>query len=155
MAIFVRGDWSAVKPFQDEFAPQRDELWVINTRTYEHWQSQFDDSRIPYGWQRFPVNFLEINPKYAEERGIESGDWVAVENDNVLTQTGERFLREIRCCGLCERLGVTGCHGQLFSVWRGASGHGCQQRYPRNHRPHQQSVPVQAWQGQSEEDRGV
>ena len=89
-AIFVKGDWNAVKPFQDEFAPQGDELWVTNTRTNEHWQSQFDDSRIPYRWQRFPVNFLEVNPKDAEARDIESGDWVVVENDNVLTQTGER-----------------------------------------------------------------
>lgn len=34
------------------------------------------------------VNILEINPKDAVDRGIESGDWVAVENDKVLTQTG-------------------------------------------------------------------
>jgi len=59
-------------------------------RTNEHWQSQFDDIRIPYRGDRFPANFLEINPKDAEARGIESGDWVEVSNDNVLTQTGGR-----------------------------------------------------------------
>ena len=88
-AIFPRGDWSNVEPFQQQFAPQGDELWVTNMRTNEHWQSQFDDSRIPYRWERFPANILEINPTDAAARGIESGDWVEVKNDNVLTQTGE------------------------------------------------------------------
>ena len=57
-------------------------------RANEHWQSQFDDSRIPYRWARFPANFLEINPTDATARGIESGDWVEVKNDNVINQTG-------------------------------------------------------------------
>ena len=73
-AIFPKGDWNNVKPFQNEFAPQGDELWVTNMRVNEHWQSQFDDHRIPYRWQRFPVNFPEINPSDAGARGIESGD---------------------------------------------------------------------------------
>ena len=89
-AIFVKGDWSNVRPFQEEFTPRGDELWVTSMRVNEHWQSQFDDSRIPYRWQRFPVNILEINPVDAESRGIESGDELAVENDAVLTQTGGR-----------------------------------------------------------------
>jgi arsenite oxidase large subunit len=87
-AVFPRGDWSNVEPFQKQFAPKGDELWVTNMRTNEHWQSQFDDSRIPYRWERFPANILEINPADARARGIESGDWVEVKNDNVLTQTG-------------------------------------------------------------------
>ncbi len=63
---------------------------VTNMRVNEHWQSQFDDTRIPYRWERFPVNFLEINPEDAAARDIESGDWAEVENKNVLTQTGGR-----------------------------------------------------------------
>ena len=90
-AVFVKGDWNEVRPFQEQFAPQGDELWVTNMRVNEHWQSQFDDMRIPYRWERFPVNILEVNPEDANPRGIESGDWVAVENDNVLTQTGETY----------------------------------------------------------------
>ena len=89
-AIFPKGDWKNVEPFQNEFAPQGDELWVTNMRVNEHWQSQFDDHRIPYRWQRFPVNFLEINPADAGARGIESGDWVEVENQRVLTADGGR-----------------------------------------------------------------
>ncbi len=89
-AIFPTGDWNNVKPFQDDFAPQDDELWVTNMRVNEHWQSQYDDLRISYRWQMFPANFLEIHPDDAHARGIESGDMVAVENDRVLTQTGGR-----------------------------------------------------------------
>ena len=95
-AIFVKGDWNNVKPFQDEFAPQDDELWVTNMRVNEHWQSQFDDIRIPYRWERFPVNILEMNPKDANKRQIESGDWVEVINDNVLTQTGGRYAGKFK-----------------------------------------------------------
>ncbi len=69
-AIFPKGDWSKVEPFQQQFAPQGDELWVTNMRTNEHWQSQFDDSRIPYRWERFPANILEINPTDAAARDI-------------------------------------------------------------------------------------
>jgi arsenite oxidase large subunit len=65
-------------------------------RTNEHWQSQFDDSRIPYRWKRFPVNFLEINPEDAASRGIESGDWVRVENERVLTQSGGRHAASFK-----------------------------------------------------------
>ena len=35
-AIFVKGDWNNVIPFQEEFAPQGDELWVTNMRVNEH-----------------------------------------------------------------------------------------------------------------------
>ena len=76
--------------FKMTLPPQGDELWVTNMRVNEHWQSQFDDTRIPNRWQRFPVSFLEINPEDAAARDIESGDWVEVENKNVLTQTGGR-----------------------------------------------------------------
>jgi arsenite oxidase large subunit len=89
-AVFPKGDWKNVEPFQKDFAPQGDELWVTNMRINEHWQSQFDDIRIPYRWERFPANILEINPSDAASRGVESGDWVEVSNDNVLTQTGGR-----------------------------------------------------------------
>ena len=58
-------------------------------RSNEHWQSQFDDSRIAYRWERFPANILEINHTDAAVRGIKSGDWVEVKNYNVLTHTGE------------------------------------------------------------------
>ena len=90
-AIFPRGDWNDVKDFQEREGPKGDELWVTNMRVNEHWQSQFDDIRIPYRWERFPVNFLEVNPEDAGSRGIESGDWVRIENDAVATQNGGRY----------------------------------------------------------------
>ena len=88
-AIFVKGDWKNVQPFQDQLAPSNGELWVTNMRVNEHWQSQADDVRIPYRWQRFPANILEINPADAADHGIESGDEVVVENDAVIDQVGD------------------------------------------------------------------
>lgn len=38
--------------------------------------------------QRWPDNFVEIHPNDAVARGIESGDEVLIENDDVLIQTG-------------------------------------------------------------------
>ena len=87
-ANFVKGDWNNIKGFQEEFAPTGDQLWVTNMRVNEHWQSQFDDVRIPIRWQRFPVNILEINPRDDAARNIENGDKVEVSKDAVLTQTG-------------------------------------------------------------------
>jgi anaerobic selenocysteine-containing dehydrogenase len=95
-ATFVKGDWNDVRPFQEEFAPRGDELWVTNMRVNEHWQTQFDDFRIPYRAQRFPMNILEMDPKDAAACSIESGDWVSVENDHVLTQTGGRSAAQFK-----------------------------------------------------------
>ena len=54
----------------------------------EIWQSLYDDKRKPFIMQRWPENWLEIHPDDAAARGIESGDRVRVENNDVLIQTG-------------------------------------------------------------------
>ena len=87
-AILLRSYWEDFQDFHDAVKPTGDELWVTNGRINEMWQSGFDDLRRPYIMQRWPHQFLEIHPDDATARGIESGDLVAVENDNVLVQTG-------------------------------------------------------------------
>ena len=87
-AILLRSYWEDFQDFHDAVKPTGDELWVTNGRINEMWQSGFDDLRRPYIMQRWPHQFLEIHPDDAKARGIESGDLVAVENDNVLVQTG-------------------------------------------------------------------
>jgi arsenite oxidase large subunit len=87
-AILLRSYWEDFQDFHDAAKPAGDELWVTNGRINEMWQSGFDDLRRPYIMQRWPHQFLEIHPDDARSRGIESGDLVAVENDNVLVQTG-------------------------------------------------------------------
>jgi len=88
-AIFMKGDWNLVKDTFEEFRPRGDELWVSNGRINHIWQSMFDDTRNPFVKQRYPANFLMINPIDAGRRGVESGDLVAVENDKVLNQLGQ------------------------------------------------------------------
>ena len=86
--IFHKSPWEDFKDFFERVTPQRDELWVTNGRINEIWQSAFDDVRRPYIMQRWPDNFAEIHPDDAKKRGIESGDYVEISNNDVLIQTG-------------------------------------------------------------------
>jgi arsenite oxidase large subunit len=86
-ALLHKTPWDLFADFYDRITPRDDELWVTMGRSNEIWQSYFDDSRRPYIMQRWPELGLEIHPDDAAARGIESGDWVRVENDDVLVQT--------------------------------------------------------------------
>ncbi len=57
-------------------------------RINEIWQTDFDGKHVPYLVNRWPEQFIEIHPDDATPRGIESGDRVQVQNDDVLIQTG-------------------------------------------------------------------
>src|SRR3990172_7886634 len=87
-AVLLRSYWEDFQDFWEAVKPTGDELWVTNGRINEMWQSGYDDFRRPYIMQRWPYEFIEIHPEDARARGIESGDFVAIENDNVLVQTG-------------------------------------------------------------------
>ncbi len=88
-AMLLKGDWRIVKPVREKFSPQDGELWVINGRINEIWQTMYDDLRKPYVKRRYPSNFLFINAADARARQIESGDLVSVENDFVVNILGE------------------------------------------------------------------
>ncbi|MFQ5625799.1 MAG: molybdopterin dinucleotide binding domain-containing protein, partial [Methyloligellaceae bacterium] len=84
----VKTPWKLWSDFYDFVKPKGDELWVTNGRINEIWESGFDDyDRRPYTQQRWPMNFVEINPADAKARGIESGDMVAIESKRVPVQT--------------------------------------------------------------------
>lgn len=87
-AILHKSPWEIFGDFYERIRPKKDELWVTNGRINEIWQSAFDDERRPYIMQRWPENWLEIHPDDAKARGIESGDRVRVESNDVLVQTG-------------------------------------------------------------------
>ncbi|MEK7444031.1 MAG: arsenate reductase (azurin) large subunit [candidate division NC10 bacterium] len=87
-AVLLRSYWEDFQDFWEAVKPTGDELWVTNGRINEMWQSGYDDFRRPYIMQRWPYEFIEIHPEDARARGIESGDFVAIENNNVLVQTG-------------------------------------------------------------------
>ena len=95
-AMFVQGSWARVRPVQDELQPGPDQLWVINMRVNALWQSMHDDARIPFRLRRFPVAFIEIHPDDASERGIESGDWVVLDNPRVHDQLGRPHAVTLR-----------------------------------------------------------
>ena len=87
-AVLSKAPWEWFSDFYERITPRGDELWVTNGRIGEIWQSLFDDSRKPYIMQRWPHTHVEIHPDDAEPRGIESGDLVAIESDDILVQTG-------------------------------------------------------------------
>ncbi|MDA2933041.1 arsenate reductase (azurin) large subunit [Acidobacteria bacterium AH-259-D05] len=87
-ALLHKSPWEIFGDFYERIKPKADELWVTSGRINEIWQSLFDDARKPYIMQRFPENWLEIHPEDAKKRGIESGDMVRIENEDVLVQTG-------------------------------------------------------------------
>jgi arsenite oxidase large subunit len=83
----MKTPWKLWADFYAFMQPKGEELWVTNGRVNEIWESGFDDyERRPYTQQRWPVNFIEIHPDDAKARGIESGDWVAIESKRVPVQ---------------------------------------------------------------------
>jgi len=87
-AVLNKSPWELFSDFYERITPQGDELWVTSGRTGEVWQSAYDDLRKPYLANRTPEHFVEIHPDDAAARGIESGDWVEITNNDVLIQTG-------------------------------------------------------------------
>ena len=87
-AVLNKSPWEWFSDFYERITPTGDELWVTNGRINELWQSAYDDSRKPYITQRWPDNYVEIHPDDAAPRGIESGDEVIMESDDILVQTG-------------------------------------------------------------------
>jgi len=86
-ANFIKSPWFLFEDFYDEIKPRDGELWIINGRINEIWQSCFDDvDRRPYITRRFPENFIEIHPEDAKRLGIESGDYVTASSDRVPIQ---------------------------------------------------------------------
>ncbi len=87
-ANFVFPDWDAVKERNQTLGPVGDEMWVLNGRVNALWNNLFDFARRTIATERWPMNFLEINPTDAEAKGIVSGDLLSIESDNVLDQLG-------------------------------------------------------------------
>jgi arsenite oxidase large subunit len=89
-ANFVFADWDAVKARNDVLGPTSDEVWVLNGRINALWNNTFDHSRRQIATERWPMNFLEVNPDDAAAWGVESGDLLSIESDNVLDQLGNK-----------------------------------------------------------------
>jgi len=87
---FVFADWDAVAERNAAVGPQGDEVWVLNGRVNALWNNMFDYLRREIAIQRWPMNFLEINPEDAAARGLENGDLISIESDNVIDQLGRR-----------------------------------------------------------------
>ncbi|MDK1018243.1 MAG: arsenate reductase (azurin) large subunit [Actinomycetota bacterium] len=89
-ANFVFADWDAVKERNAILAPTGDEVWVLNGRVNALWNNLSDNLRREISKERWPTNFLEVNPQDAADWGLENGDQVAIESDSVLDFVGKK-----------------------------------------------------------------
>jgi len=55
-------------------------MWLGTGRVLEHWHTGTMTRRIPQLSRAMPTGYVEMNPKDAEEKGIENGDIVIVES---------------------------------------------------------------------------
>lgn len=111
-ANLVKSPWNYFSDFYQAIAPEEDELWVLNGRINELWQSGFDDLyQREEILKRYPVNFLEMHPEDAKKRGIRSGDLIRVTSEKVFTQKDgyagysveENRFEELQKKGLIEK----------------------------------------------------
>ncbi len=89
-ANFMFADWDAVSERNDILAPDtaNGEMVILNGRVNALWNNLSDFVRRESSIERWPMNFLEINPQDANERGIESGDLLSIQSDKVQDQLG-------------------------------------------------------------------
>ena len=106
-ANLILSPWKYFRDFYEEIKPRENEVWVLNGRINEIWQTGFDDLfRREQVRNRWPHNFLEIHPEDAAYFNIESGDMVEVTNDRVMVQSQEfagSSLEENRFSNLMSR----------------------------------------------------
>lgn len=116
----VKTPWSLWSDFYEYMQPRGDELWVTNGRINEIWQSGFDDQeRREYIRQRWPENFIEMNPADARARGIESGDRVKVWSDRVPVVTSNNLgvkQGDMWFSGLMKDGNIMMDHGEFTAV---------------------------------------
>ena len=88
---FTFADWEAVNERNQILGPDesKGEVWVLNGRINAVWNNLFDHARRQNSVERWPSNFLEINPDDAAERGIVSGDLLSIESDGIRDQVGK------------------------------------------------------------------
>jgi arsenite oxidase large subunit len=85
-AMFIASDWEGLpQQVYGQLQPQGDELWLLNGRVNELWQTMYTHKRVPFILDRWPVNVVELHPDDAARLGIASGDMVSVASDHVFT----------------------------------------------------------------------
>ena len=89
-ANFVFPDWDAVAERNALIGPKGQEVWVLNGRVNHLWNNLSDFVRRAYTKQRWPMNFLEVNPDDARAWGFVSGDLLSIESNDVIDQLGAK-----------------------------------------------------------------
>lgn len=94
-ANFIKTPWKLFADYYAEIKPRGDEVWILNGRINEIWQSGFDDRlRRPNIIRRWPENFVEVHPQDATKYKISNGDYVELTNSRVSIQTGGFVMRD-------------------------------------------------------------
>lgn len=85
--FFVRADWLEIEADFLSNRPRDGEIWITNGRVNETWNNMFTHIRNEFVKNRYPNDMpgtiLELNPEWAQSRGISSGDVVRVTAENI------------------------------------------------------------------------
>ncbi|MBA2672377.1 arsenate reductase (azurin) large subunit [Ramlibacter sp.] len=83
-AEFKPAPWNGLpKTVEDQKAKHR--FWINNGRANEVWQTAYHDQYNAFVSDRYPMAYLEMNPRDAASAGVEAGDVVEVFNDHGAT----------------------------------------------------------------------
>ena len=82
----LKAPWSLFASYWAWMQPRQGEIRITSGRINERWQSGYDDRRRPHIQQRWPENWIELNPADAAAEGVESGDWVQLSSDRIPVQ---------------------------------------------------------------------
>jgi arsenite oxidase large subunit len=85
-ASFMATPWRGLQAEGKQQEKDKFAFLINNGRTNHVWQSAYLDQQDEFVMDRWPLPFIEMNPKDMSDLGLAAGDFVEVYNDNGSTQ---------------------------------------------------------------------
>ena len=93
-------------------------FWINGGRANEVWQTAYHDQYNSFVRDRYPMAYLEMNPRDAKALGVAAGDIVEVFNDFGSTYAMAYPMRSIKSGQTFMLFGyIKGVHGDVVTSW--------------------------------------